>query len=232
MSHAVLFRTKSKTPYRKHLLHRGTASRRCVATRPPQQPKHGTICPHARTVSTFGSCRDVRFFATPCRFPQNHHLSSHIIHELSSHFNPLILRIVSRPAECAAAGSCTTPCRLHALIHLVPAPSRLHTRTHRWRKGRSARRALHHFSTVSLQYSPFRHRLFNYTIVYGNSNNKNRNRLPIIAPPAAAIQKMFRAVPGTFWLFSYSPALRRVSPAAPPAPAPAARSFPSRCRDR
>ena len=144
MSHAVLFRTKSKTPYRKHLLHRGTASRRCVATRPPQQPKHGTICPHARTLSTFGSCRDVPFFAAPCRFPQNRHLSSHIIHELSSHFNPLILRIVSQPAECAAAGSCTTPCRLHALIHLVPAPSRLHTRTHRWRKGRSARRALHH----------------------------------------------------------------------------------------
>ena len=69
MSHAVLFRTKSKTPYRKHLLHRGTASRRCVATRPPQQPKHGTIYPHARTLSTFGSCRDVPLFCYPLSIP-------------------------------------------------------------------------------------------------------------------------------------------------------------------
>lgn len=181
MSHAVLFRTKSKTPYRKHLPHRGTASRRCVATRPPQQPKHGTICPHARTLTTFGSCRNVPLFCYPLSIPAES--SSFIAYYTSIiiTFQPLILRIVSRPAECAAAGSYTTPCRLHALIHLVPAPSRLHTRTHRWRKGRSARRTLHHFSAVSLQYSPFRHRLFNYTILCGNSNNENQPHHPI--PP-------------------------------------------------
>lgn len=174
--------------------HRAAAwpqDRRSSPNTAPYAPMHA---PYQRSALVETS----RFFATPCRFPQNHHLSSHIIHELSSHFNPPYFK------------NCKPTCRM--------------------RSGRE----LYNSLPPSCSYSP---RACTKPSAYAYPQMAQRPIRKAGSPPQTIARPIAAAPLLTAGKVCYHRQQllapdTRLSPAAPPAPAPAARFSPSRYRDR